>query len=583
MFYYPNVLHRHTGCFSTIWLAATRGIRVTRKELLKVDVKRTCRDILDYVTAQVPPPRPNLPRPRFSLYLSSQLQYGVVIVYHRQCGFLLEEVQQIIDRLLRAKTCIHIDMAETERHGLDVPNSLYMMELAGGAQDPFFGLMKSHQLPSPYKINQADFAIEEVGSQHSLVPSAHVTVVRDGFSSPPTAITLTEKEQLVIATAECFEGDDLPETTAREIDLLMDEPDQFCREVEEMQTGERIRECEGAMSSIDQLKETVLGVERDSVWLLDKESGQSMEVPQASVALEMTPLQVNMPSPPSGASEKEGDQMTENPYEEVVVPPVRKPGGGRRRQLVFADPQMQLSNRTIKKQIGNPLVETQDLMEALLHLPELTKRATPRQLFSTPCGSLLHPDLQSLWEQSALITSLPECGQNQRGYEEEEEKQVKGDSEQDKEIQRTKRRRGHSGMNEMSSESGLQPPDVSSVLDVILDMSKGDKSGSDAITPVSRWSPQEETPPPMEPIAEENIEMPKAQTESWDMLSWISSSLQFGDVTFSSLLPPEVDRTTAAHTFLKLLELLSAKQVTVCQTEPYSNMTIKQATLTMTA
>ncbi|KAF3703450.1 hypothetical protein EXN66_Car019138 [Channa argus] len=245
-----------------------------------------------------------------------------------------------------------------------------------------------------------------------------------------------------------------------------------------MQTGERIRECEGAMSSIDQLKETVLGVERDSVWLLDKESGQSMEVPQASVALEMTPLQVNMPSPPSGASEKEGDQMTENPYEEVVVPPVRKPGGGRRRQLVFADPQMQLSNRTIKKQIGNPLVETQDLMEALLHLPELTKRATPRQLFSTPCGS---------------------------------------------------------------------------VLDVILDMSKGDKSGSDAITPVSRWSPQEETPPPMEPIAEENIEMPKAQTESWDMLSWISSSLQFGDVTFSSLLPPEVDRTTAAHTFLKLL------------------------------
>lgn len=46
-------------------------------------------DILDYVTAQVPPPQANLPKPRFSLYLSSQLQYGVVLVYHRQCVFLL--------------------------------------------------------------------------------------------------------------------------------------------------------------------------------------------------------------------------------------------------------------------------------------------------------------------------------------------------------------------------------------------------------------------------------------------------------------------------------------------------------------
>lgn len=49
-------------------------------------------DIVDYVMVQVPPVHPSLPRPRFSLYLSSQLQYGVVIVYHRQCAFLLGEI-----------------------------------------------------------------------------------------------------------------------------------------------------------------------------------------------------------------------------------------------------------------------------------------------------------------------------------------------------------------------------------------------------------------------------------------------------------------------------------------------------------
>lgn len=46
-------------------------------------------DIMDYVLVSAPPPVSGLPRPRFSLYLSSQLQYGVVLVYHRQCGFLL--------------------------------------------------------------------------------------------------------------------------------------------------------------------------------------------------------------------------------------------------------------------------------------------------------------------------------------------------------------------------------------------------------------------------------------------------------------------------------------------------------------
>ncbi|XP_073343959.1 REC8 meiotic recombination protein b [Pagrus major] len=576
MFYYPNVLQRQTGCFSTIWLAATRGIRVTRREFLKVNVKRTCNDILDYVTAQVPPPQPSLPKPRFSLYLSSQLQYGVVVVYHRQCGFLLEEIQQTIDRLLRRKRYIRIDMAECDRLALDVPDNLYMMEEAEGAQDPFFGLMESHQLPSPYKIHQPVMVTEVAGSQHSLVPSPNTTLDKEGFRSPTAAITLTEKEQLLIPAAEYFEGDDLPEATAREIDLLMDQPDQFRREVEERQSA---GELEGAMSSIDKLKETVLGADRDSMWLLDEDTGQPVEVPMAAVAPEMTPLQVAMPTPPSGESGKEGDGATESPYEEVVVRPVRKPGRGRRRQLVFADPEVQISDRAMKEQIGNPQAETLDLSEVLLDLPSLTKCAAPAQLFNAPCGSLTDADLQALWKQHALLAVLPGNGEKQRGEEEDEE-----ESEHDREILRTERKRRYSSMKEISSESGLQPADGSSALDIILDMSKEDRSVSDAITPVSRWSPQEEAQLQMEPIAEENIEMPEAQTESRDMLSWITSNLQrFGEVPFGSLVPPEADRNTAAHTLYKLLELLSAGHVTVQQNEPYSNITINPAALRMTA
>ncbi|KAF0028242.1 hypothetical protein F2P81_019329 [Scophthalmus maximus] len=535
MFYYPNVLHRQSGCFSTIWLAATRGIRVTRRELLRVNVKRTCGDILSYVTAQVPPSQPNLPWPRFSLYLSSQLQYGVVVVYHSQCRFLLEEIQQTIDRLLRAKICTRIDMAESDRLVLNVPDSLNMMEEAEGAQDPFFGLMQSHQLLSPYKIHQF------------------------------------------------FEGEDLPEVTAREIDMLIGQPDQFdqgvcvfcvwtfitvyhkdCTKVEEQRTRERTRELEGAMSSFDQLNKTALGAERDSVYLLDEGLGQPVVVPLVAVALEMTPQHVAMPTPPSGASGTEGDQ------ENIAIRPLRKPAGRRRRQLVFADPQVQMSDGALKDQIENPLTETLDLSEVLLDLPSSTKRATPAQLFNAPCGCLPHADLQLLWKQCALLTVLPAQG-GKRSEEmeegEEEAEGARGESEQEREILRTERR--HSDMKQ-----------ISTALDVILDISKEDKSGSELITPIGRWSPPEDTQPLMEPIAEENIEMPEAptDTESRDMLSWISSNLQrFAGVTFDSLLPPEADRTTAAHTLYKLLELLSARQLTVRQTEPFSQMTISAA------
>ncbi|KAK1885474.1 Meiotic recombination protein REC8 like [Dissostichus eleginoides] len=519
MFFYPEVLKRHTGCFSTVWLAATRGIKITRRELLKVNVGITCGDILDYVTAQVPPLQPTLPRPRFSLYLSSQLQYGVVVVYHRQCGYLLGEIQQTIDRLLRSKRCTYIDMAESDRLALDVPENLYIMEEAEGAQDPFFGLMSSHQLPSPYKTHQQMCVNGEAASQHSLLTGPNATLDHQGFRSPPAAISLKEKEPFVIPTAEYFEGDDLPEVTARELDLLLDQPDQFRRDTER-QTGDQTNAREGGMSPFDQLKDTLLRAEQSSVWLLDQEAGHLADAPLSSVSREMTPPQVAMPTPPSG---KLG---TESSSTRVPLP--RKPGGRRRRQLVFADPEVQISERAMKEQIVNPHAETLSMSEVLLDFPSVTKRAPPAQLFSAPCGALVNADLLSLWKH----------------------------------------------MREISSESGLQPADGSSALDVLMDMSRDDRSLTDVITPVSRWSPNMESQPQMEPIAEENIEMPEAQTdtEGRDMLNWISSLLQrFGEVTFDSLVSREANRATAAHTLYKLLELLSAGHVTIKQAEPYNH------------
>ncbi|KAM9713053.1 REC8 meiotic recombination protein b [Menidia menidia] len=552
-------------------LAATRGIRVTRREFLRVNVKRTCSDILDYVTAQVPSPQPNQPRPRFSLYLSSQLQYGVIVVYHRQCGILLQEVQQIIERLLRSKKSTLIDMAQSDRMALEVPDDLHMMEESEAAQDPFFGLMESHQLPSPYKIQQLELVYEEADIRQSLERSAHAALNRSSLT--PASITLREKEPFVISTAEYFEGDDLPEATAREIDLLLDQPDLFRGEAEGQPGQERNQDI--GVFSIDQLRETTSGTERDSVWLLDEETGQPVEVPLATLAHERTPSYVAMPTPTRGSSEKTGSGAAGSPYKEVPEPPLRKQAGGRRRQLVFADPEVQISDTAMHEQIGNPAAETLDMSEVMLDFSSLTKHETPAQLFGAPCGSLLHSDILSLWQRQASIAVLP-------GSEETEG----AEGESDMEVLRAERKRTHSRAGENRSDSGLQPAESSSVLDVLLDVSKEDRSVSDLVTPISRWSPPEEAQPPMEPIAEENIEMPEGQIdlESRDMLSWISSSLQrLDEVTFDSLLPPEADRLTTAHTLHKLLELLSANQVTASQTRPYSRIIISSAPLRMTA
>lgn len=68
---------------------------------------------------------------------------------------------------------------------------------------------------------------------------------------------------------------------------------------------------------VPRLRETVVGTERDSVWLLGDELGLPVEVPVAAVALETTPLQVAMPALSSEVSEREGDRATESSYNEV--------------------------------------------------------------------------------------------------------------------------------------------------------------------------------------------------------------------------------------------------------------------------
>ncbi|KAK1795410.1 hypothetical protein P4O66_010580, partial [Electrophorus voltai] len=640
-------------------LAATKGIRITRREFLKVNIGKTCEDIMDYVLVRVPPLHPSLPRPRFSLYLSSQLQYGVVIVYHRQCAFLLEEVQNTIERLLRAEMHSQIDIQEMDRLALDIPDPLFLMEEAGGAIEPFFGVMRIEcELPRPCQLPQSwqfketsspEIACRPVTSKQNTVPI--------GLTVSPETITIKDKEPPSILTAE-FGGAELPEVTALQIELLMQQEDPFLLtgevehdERERVGEGQRWREGKAAMVPTEQLllfcahfglkcyslrgragtgdgqelhqtvmevvmtdydghvdltqtvmevvmTDSVMAVLKETVdrsWIIE-DTGRPVEVFKQMVAMEKTPPPLTVPAI-SEPSEKdlEQNQDTECSSSEILIPDgVALPENRRhhclrKRQLIFADQHMQISQHAMREQISNPLTETHALSDVLLKVPP-TFRFSSTDLLSSPCNSLFHPDLRSLWKQCCLLPlkkrqrlqerSEPSEMERERSVEEDRQQRRSESSREAVRLQPTVSLLGETLCSwyrfsgrffvllllqvlRESSEAGLLLPEVSAASDVVLDESKGDSSQNDLITPVSRRSPMEEGAGDigrgsMEMILEECVELntapEKGEITPHTLLRMLNTYLQrYGEVSFHSLLPPEADRGIVAHVFYKVL------------------------------
>ncbi|XP_073431631.1 meiotic recombination protein REC8 homolog [Dendrobates tinctorius] len=226
MFYYPNVLQRRTGCFSTVWLAATKGSKIVKREYLKVNVVITCQKIIQYILQQVPPPYRGCPIPRLSLYLSAQLSYGVVCVYHRQCDLLIEEAKITIERLCKTEKRASIDLPHTEQHFL-LPDNMMVMQMLEEAPDPFFGIMEiSSELPDPMLIPQISQVLETLGSTIAIparTPRLRKTRQREDTShlTSPEMITMKELEPALLPSVEV--GQELPEVSVLDWEMLLSE------------------------------------------------------------------------------------------------------------------------------------------------------------------------------------------------------------------------------------------------------------------------------------------------------------------------------------------------------------------------
>ncbi|KAM9390632.1 meiotic recombination protein REC8 homolog isoform 1-T1 [Salvelinus alpinus] len=609
MFFSPSVLNRHTGCFSTIWLAATKGIKIPRKDFLKVNVQRTCNDIMDYVLVRVPPPLPGLPRPRFSLYLSSQLQYGVIIVYHRQCGMLLEEIQHILDRLAKTRTAQKIDVDESDRHALSLPDVLSLLEESEWAANPFFGEIHSgYTMPSPNTLIQlgGEFRREATPERPLLLSPG--TPPQDGITASPDSITLIETEPVTIPSAE-FEGAELTEVTHQNmgmIDLLMGQLDHFPegemeterergpeREGEsvgeseqevERERAEKIERRRDLIGSLIGLPSTTLSSEDPTV-LPGEETELPMEMP-AALAEERTPVSVPLPPSTPGEPEERGmagerERWRDSPTLQDVTPPVKQP---RRRQLLFIDQETQITQEALQQQIDNTLIQTRPLV--VISGPS-KRTVSPADLLGNPCTTL-PPELLLPWKQVAVITALTGSallvGRTETDSESERERdrervmeaEEEGDREQDGELSSKE-------VPRELAESGLSQHDVSTRSPLSLEVSDRDMSreNSPLDTPESRGSPVPRSVSKLKDIPEEGEGPLEREAEdipladlSAELLAAVTEPLEDHEGLLFPLLPPLAQRSRVTHSFWNLLEMVTARRLCVQQDEPYGDIII---------
>uniref|UniRef100_A0A096LZ74 Rad21/Rec8-like protein N-terminal domain-containing protein n=1 Tax=Poecilia formosa TaxID=48698 RepID=A0A096LZ74_POEFO len=429
MFYYPAVLNRRSGCFSTIWLVATKGIKVPRRDFLKVNVKRSCDDIMNYLLERVAPPQPGLPRPRFSLYLSSQLQYGIILVYHRQCTIFLEEVQSILGQLLKQRSSGKTDLSgPNSRSAAVLPDALFLMEETEGAPDPLFGAMLLQDtMPNTTQLMQMNWEALRESS-----PELHERSSPSGISASPESITLSEPILAAAAPAAEFDEEDFTDDLPQTVDLLLDQLGHFqeglrkilflsCSLMEEL----LLLRCQQEVWSVqtqmrrNKIRPTVLSfslqpptVSSEGPELLPlEEPGPSGETPLTpSDPVARVPA-AGVTSPPSAARRRRRSPELENVVSHCAHPARRS----NLRQLVFFDPETQLSESEQQQQIEEPLTETRAPAVA----PPPSHRVIPAaELLSNPC-SFLPEEILSLWRRAAVITPLsgPDLQVGDRGPE----------------------------------------------------------------------------------------------------------------------------------------------------------------------
>lgn len=245
MFYHQSILNRRGGVFGTVWLAATIKDEhvLKRREVSRVDLCKTCDDILDYIMVRKQPSVPGRSRPRFSLYLSAKLMYGCVKLYRKQTQYLLEDISTF---LVKVRLAVHvgenIDLNVACRPELvTMPDFLSMSLEKQPFYDPYFGRIDYREegkdaeeilaeLSSPSSDSSVERMRHRRESSVSSTKQIHVeteqSFIRSALGSPHTVSSLdqiTLKDVDIPNLPQIVEQTELPALDEHNMQALLDD------------------------------------------------------------------------------------------------------------------------------------------------------------------------------------------------------------------------------------------------------------------------------------------------------------------------------------------------------------------------
>ncbi|CAF0806446.1 unnamed protein product [Brachionus calyciflorus] len=82
-------LLRRRGRFGTVWLAAHHPTKLTKTEIVHLNLTNKCNEMLEFVTNE------HQNRPRFSLVISSHLMYGLCVLIKKQIQFIYDDLMYL--------------------------------------------------------------------------------------------------------------------------------------------------------------------------------------------------------------------------------------------------------------------------------------------------------------------------------------------------------------------------------------------------------------------------------------------------------------------------------------------------------
>ncbi|XP_023932118.1 meiotic recombination protein REC8 homolog [Lingula anatina] len=388
MFYSHDVLQRKGGKFGIIWIAATRGVHLTRREYYGVNVDRTCRQIIDYITLRARPVRPGGSVPRFSLYLSSQLMFGVVKVYNRQTEYLYSDLSclsKVFSHLSQLKPTTDIDLKVTARadpvtstegvidgnYDLDFGALRWEQEtlsLQAIADEETFRVELTPPFASPFSSPEhRDISIP-------LSPNIPQEPFRPGVGAPLTSpkerITLQEEVSFSEEEMKLPDEKDLPLFTGEELPML-DVPE---KELSAQIEASILAEQQG------------VAVFEEIHSASESELRADMPVPTETTPTVGVTGHRQRPGTEPTPGVTPGTPRREEPKRRKVSiglelsPLTPTPGSRRRkRQLIFADKEIQIHKKKLKQQMA----DTTDIMRPLM-IPSPTPHLSAVELLTLP-------------------------------------------------------------------------------------------------------------------------------------------------------------------------------------------------------